>query len=255
MKTEVMNSRWRWNFLNIYNAYLERLYKFFGLERRTVHLDEETSMVCWAPKSASKQINTNKTSLLLLHGFGAGATIQWDKQLGPLSKHFNLYIPDLIFFGGSRTTGSGRSEAFQARCAMELMERFAVEQYDVLGFSYGGNIAYKMAYMYPLAVKRLIIMDAGIITTKEDIRKALQSWGEKDMSALQPTDVAGVKKMLRLAYKNPPWVPAFILRDILKGMFSDESKEQKLELMLELRKKLESFSPSDVPVVQQLEAR
>ena len=35
----------------------------------------------------------------MLHGMGANARTNWASQVKALSKHFNLILPDLIYFG------------------------------------------------------------------------------------------------------------------------------------------------------------
>lgn len=235
-------------FLDVYKAYLTFYYQLHGLKEFEVDVDPQTVMRCWAPKSPRQG---SRTPLLILHGFGAGATVQFDKQLGAFSKHFDLYIPDLILFGASTTSGPERSEAFQARCALQLMRHFGVEEFDLMGYSYGGSVAYKLAVTSPPAVRRLVLMASGIVSTKADMQQSMEKMGVRGMADMQPRDVEGVRRMLRLAYHKPPWVPSFILREVLKGMFSEESSGRSQELAGEFRAKMDGHSPEEIPRVTQ----
>lgn len=76
----------------------------------------------WIPKTQKP----NKPSLLLIHGFGANAMWQYNDFISPLVTKFNVYIPDLLFFGDSYTSRPERTEQFQAECLMAALESVGV---------------------------------------------------------------------------------------------------------------------------------
>lgn len=81
-----------------------------GLRYSAVSLPDGTVVRCWAPRSPDSAL----PSLLLIHGFGANAMWQWAPYLAPMTAAgFNLYIPDLVFFGGSFSPQPDRSDSFQ----------------------------------------------------------------------------------------------------------------------------------------------
>lgn len=80
-----------------------------GLKSVTVDLGDGTVMHCWVPK----RLKTTKPNLVLIHGVGANAMWQFNDFISPLIAHFNVFVPDLIFFGDSFTTRPDRSETFQ----------------------------------------------------------------------------------------------------------------------------------------------
>lgn len=49
----------------------------------------------------------------MMHGFGPTAVWQWYKQISALQPFFDVYVPDLLFFGQSFTPKKERSEIFQ----------------------------------------------------------------------------------------------------------------------------------------------
>ncbi|KAK8951656.1 hypothetical protein KSP39_PZI003037 [Platanthera zijinensis] len=140
-----------------------------GLRASTVELDrgEPPSVV------GLHNILIQITPLLLIHGFGANATWQRAPYLRPLIRAgFDLYVPDLLFFGGSSTVRSERSDAFQADCVMAAMETMGVRRFrGVVGVSYGGFVGYRIAAMFPGAVERVVLICAG---TPERLRRLIR---------------------------------------------------------------------------------
>ncbi|KAK8962430.1 WAT1-related protein [Platanthera guangdongensis] len=62
-----------------------------------------------------------------------------------LSRSFDLYILDLVFFGLSASAMLERSVGFQSRCVVAVMRDLGVEKYVVAGMSYGGFVAFRLA--------------------------------------------------------------------------------------------------------------
>ncbi|KAJ6427363.1 hypothetical protein OIU84_022872 [Salix udensis] len=103
----------------------------------------------------------NKPNLVMIHGYGGDARWQFFYQVGSLSRNFNLYVPDLLFFGQSSSKRSGRTDAFQARCLAECLKRFGVDKFSVYSISYGGFVAYRMAEICPEEVEKVVIVSSG----------------------------------------------------------------------------------------------
>ncbi|KAM0953046.1 putative triacylglycerol lipase [Dioscorea sansibarensis] len=188
--------------------------------------------------------------LVLIHGFGANAKWQWDRQIGPLSRFFDLYIPDLIHFGGSRSEGKDFSVGFQSRCLAAALKQLGVYKYSVVGISYGGYVAYRLAADAGLAVvDRVVIMTAGIGATAEET-KALVEKEKRDVSEIllpqKPEDLMAL--MRRSMYRPPRWMPTFLLRDFIEVMYTERRKER-VELLKELLMKGVGIDP--LPVLDQ----
>ncbi|KAE9457416.1 hypothetical protein C3L33_10683, partial [Rhododendron williamsianum] len=90
-----------------------------GLRSTITDLGDGTVMHCWVPKTRID----SKPDLLLVHGFGANAMWQWGDVVRLMVPHFNVYVPDLVFFGDSYTTRPDRSESFQEKDLGEGMFR------------------------------------------------------------------------------------------------------------------------------------
>ncbi|RHN42901.1 putative triacylglycerol lipase [Medicago truncatula] len=123
-----------------FTASHDRCYRFSfsntGLKSTTTGLGNTTIMHCWVPKSHKP----NKPSLLLLHGMGANAMWQWNEFISQLTRRFNIYVPDLLFFGEAHTSKPNRTESFQAQCVAALMEAHCARRMNVVGVSYGGFV-------------------------------------------------------------------------------------------------------------------
>lgn len=104
-----------------------------------------------------------KPYLLMLHGMGANARTNWSSQIGPLSKHFNLILPDLIYFGESTSASQNYSVEFQAQQIHEALQGLGItDSLHVMGFSYGGLCAAMYNELYQPQVRRLIIIDGPV---------------------------------------------------------------------------------------------
>lgn len=130
------------NFVEAQKPLLHFLVKRAGLRQQSVEIEPGTVMSFWVPKEkvAKKKCpvnneivpegksidikllnengNTKKTgrpSVVLVHGFAAEGIVTWQFQVGVLAKKYDVYVPDLLFFGGSETKSKDRSPVFQVR--------------------------------------------------------------------------------------------------------------------------------------------
>lgn len=173
---------------------------------------------------------------------------QFFRQVGPLSRSFNLFIPDLLFFGKSYTTRPTRSEGFQAKCVGEGLRRLGVERYTVYGISYGGFVAYRMAETYPEEVERVVIVSSGICVTDEEQKRHLESIGRDPLKILLPETMEDMRYLVKSSmhkYDVLKWIPDFFLRSTLTDM---EYRKEKLELLKHL---MEEHVKSHCPVLTQ----
>ncbi|KAJ0988413.1 hypothetical protein J5N97_006769 [Dioscorea zingiberensis] len=218
-----------------------------GLRSVTVHLSSETTVRCWVPSHPSPA----KPKLLLIHGFGANATWQWTPHLRPLLRAgFDVYVPDLLFFGCSSTSLPARSDSFQAETLMSFMESIGVERFGLVGVSYGGFVGYRMAAMYPEAVERLVLCCAGVCIEERDLEAGLFVVRDVSEAAsiLLPQTPDRLRRLISLSFvKPPPAVPSWCLADYIHVMCTDYLQE-KTELIHEL---IKDRKLSDLPKINQ----
>lgn len=104
--------------------------------------------------------------LLMIHGSGPGvsAFANWRPVMGPLAKCHRVIAPDMSGFGFSErpATHDYSVNAWVAQ-AIGLLDAIGLEQADVVGNSFGGALALKMAIHHPDRVRRLVLMgSAGV---------------------------------------------------------------------------------------------
>ncbi|KAK4801642.1 hypothetical protein SAY86_022129 [Trapa natans] len=216
----------------------DRMYRHWfansGLRSVTTELGEGTIMHCWIPKVH----RASRPSLILVHGFGANAMWQFADHVRHFTPHFNVYVPDLIFFGRSKTARSERTEAFQARCLMRLMEVHGLSTASIVGVSYGGFVAYSLADQFPDSVERLVLCCTGVCLVEKDLEEGLFAVSnlEDAISILLPQSPKKLKQLLKLSFVKPArGVPPCFLSDFIRVMYSDHVQEKK-ELITSLLK-------------------
>uniref|UniRef100_A0ACD5WDF8 Uncharacterized protein n=1 Tax=Avena sativa TaxID=4498 RepID=A0ACD5WDF8_AVESA len=183
--------------------------------------------------------------LLLIHGFGPRATWQWRCQVGPLSRHFHLVVPDLLGFGGSPCDLSSSSppppsEATQAAALAALLdsvEGLKGRRVAVAGTSYGGFVAYCLARAAgSKRVGPIVIASSDLLKTAADddafMKRAGERWRGGD-ELLIPTEPAAMRRLMEMtAYRPPPALMTsdFVLRDFIQKLFTD-NREQLIHVL------------------------
>ncbi|KAJ8628644.1 hypothetical protein MRB53_021967 [Persea americana] len=205
-----------------------------GLRSSSTDFGDGTVMHCWVPRDR----RPDKPALVLVHGFGANATWQWSEQLRPLLSRFNVFVPDLLFFGESATSSYDRSEAFQARCLMRLMEAMGVRRMSLVGISYGGFVGYSLAAQFPDAVEKVVMCSAGVCLEERDLEEGLFKVRdlEEAASLLVPQSAERLRQLIKMSFYRPPMaVPTCFLNDFIHVMCTEYIYEKK-ELIQEILK-------------------
>jgi pimeloyl-ACP methyl ester carboxylesterase len=167
----------------------------------------------WAPPRPARR------PVLLLHGFGASATWQWAPYLRSLlAAGLDPIVPDLLFFGASSSTVPDRSDTFQARTVKAAMDGMGVRRFAVVGVSYGGFVAYRLAAMYPEAVERVVLVSSGVCLEEGDLAAGLFPVADVGEAAelLVPRRPAEVRRLVKLTFvRPPPIMPSCFLKDYI----------------------------------------
>lgn len=202
------------SFVGLYSGYLRCCFTRAGLFYKKIDIDNETTLHVWSPKNQA----TDQPSLVLIHGFGPTATWQWRQQVQFLAPHFNLYVPDLIFFGESTTRSKERNEQFQAVSIAKLLEKLGVKRCHVAGTSYGGIVAYNLAKMLgEEKIEKVVIASSGVNMTKNHNVRLLEKAGmDKIEDLMLPSSPQHLRKMMKFAVaKRIHFIPDFLLKDML----------------------------------------
>ncbi|KAG9146050.1 hypothetical protein Leryth_016607 [Lithospermum erythrorhizon] len=234
------------NLVEAQKPLLHGLMKMAGISQYTVEIQPGTKMTFWVPsETIKKQKQTNKRPndnliytkpkptkpiVVLIHGFAAEGIVTWQFQVGSLTKHYSVYVPDLLFFGGSTTDNSDRSPKFQAECLTKALRKLGIEKCTLVGFSYGGMVSFKMAEMCPDLVQGMVISGSILAMTDSLSQETLESLGFSSSSELLlPSSVKGLKALLQVAAHKNLWFPDRLHKDFLEVMFNN--RKEKAELL------------------------
>ncbi|KAG7641210.1 Alpha/Beta hydrolase fold [Arabidopsis suecica] len=229
------------NFVDLQKPLLYRLMKLAGVIPYTVELEPGTKMNFWIPKETLKKNKKSdknfavepqkptKPVLLFIHGFAAEGIVTWQFQVGSLAKKYSVYIPDLLFFGGSYSDNADRSPAFQAHCLVKSLRILGIEKFTLVGFSYGGMVAFKIAEEYPEMVQAMVVSGSILAMTDTISESNLNQLGFKSSAdLLLPTSVKGLKTLFTLAVHKPMWFPKRLFKDFIEVMITNRKERAEL---------------------------
>lgn len=209
---------------------LLRKLKRAGLEERTVQV-ENGSVHMWVGDGPEEQ------PLVLLQGFGGTATWQWHEQARVLGKKHRLFLPDMLYFGASTSSREDYSVEHQAETLGQVMDELGVPCFDLGGLSYGGLVALQFTLDHPDRVRKLIVTSSsGAVMTQEDLDQTVKRLEADDIEQIFiPEDPLSVRRLVRIAWRRPPWTPHFAMLDAHQQLFSQqvEAKRQLLRHLLE----------------------
>ncbi|GJN37368.1 hypothetical protein PR202_gb26310 [Eleusine coracana subsp. coracana] len=242
--------------VSMLNAVFRRTFISAGLRPSSaaVDADDDTTIHFWAHpsllhSSSSEEQQQRRPVVVLIHGFGPDPTWQWAAQVGPLSRHFDLVVPTLLFFGASSTRAAARSDAFQAAALASLLHHHdhlpgllvggaGGRTVHVVGTSYGGLVAYHLARELVAAKRSVVVVgkvalcsaDAG--KGADDDRALAAKGGVAEVTELMaPADTKGLRRLMALCVHRPPkYIPECLLRDMLRKYFAHR-REDKIALI------------------------
>lgn len=236
--------------VSLLNAVFRRMFTSAGLRPGSAAVDADTTIHFWAcpsllPSSSSSEEKERRPVVVLIHGFGPDPTWQWAAQVGPLSRHFDLVVPTLLFFGASATRAPARSDAFQAAALAALLTGgghlpgIGRRTVHVVGTSYGGLVAYHLARALHLhrgdgaiELGKVVLCDSDATKGAEDDRALAAKGGVTEVTELMaPADTKALRRLMALCVHRPPkYIPECLLRDMLRKYFADK-REDKIALI------------------------
>ncbi|MDR1852056.1 MAG: alpha/beta fold hydrolase [Propionibacteriaceae bacterium] len=101
--------------------------------------------------------------VMLVHGSGPGvsAWANWRLIIPILAEARRVIAPDMVGFGYTeRPEGITYNMDVWAKQAVDLMDALGIERTDIVGNSFGGGLAIKLAIDYPERVRKLVLMGA-----------------------------------------------------------------------------------------------
>lgn len=214
------------NLVKLQKYYIERGVRSRGLTQKRVEL---------GPDQINYWEGGSGPDLVLLHGFGADGTVGWSPQIAALAQRFHVIVPDLLWFGDSRSEDKNYSVEHQVSAVRNLLNHLGVKKCDIMGISYGGIVAMVLLSESPDLVQRAIfVASPGPVYTEQDYSDLLKRFNVKfPAEIIIPTTSEGLKRLLKIAYKNPPWVPFFVQKDLIDYV-KDSPEGQRTALLDDL---------------------
>ncbi|KAL9231644.1 hypothetical protein vseg_006844 [Gypsophila vaccaria] len=198
------------------------------MQQKEVEIEQGTTLHFIVPVKK----DATKPSVVLLHGFAGDGLITWHLQIMSLSKKYNIYVPDLLFFGKSWTIRSERSPRFQADCLGNGLKKLGLvdEKCIVVGFSYGGFVGFELAEHYPELVGSMVITGSSVGWAEAQNKPALERIGYSSLAhLLLPESVEDVKALLDVGSSSFPHMPRFFYKHFLEIMF--DNRKERAELL------------------------
>ena len=145
--------------------------------------------------------------VVLVHGLG-GQAEDW-RNLAPFlrSAGYRVYTPDLFGFGRSEKPADfSYSIPDEASAVVAFMDEMGLKQVDLGGLSMGGWVVQKIAADHPDRIRKLMLFDSAGLSEKPTWNTAL----------FTPASPAELGQLWALLVPNPPPVPPFVARDVLR---------------------------------------
>ena len=145
--------------------------------------------------------------VVLIHGLG-GRAEDWHNLSPYLAKAgYRVYMPDLFGYGRSEKPADfSYSVRNEAGAVVGFLDAMGLKQVDLGGWSMGGWIAQIVADTHPERVNRLMLFDSAGLYAKPN-------WDTNLFIAKTPADLTQLEALLM---PNPPAIPGFVARDILR---------------------------------------
>jgi 4,5:9,10-diseco-3-hydroxy-5,9,17-trioxoandrosta-1(10),2-diene-4-oate hydrolase len=160
----------------------------------TANLTEHTVTVNGKPIFVAE--TGSGSAVVMLHGGGPGASgvSNYSRNIDALAQHFRVIVPDMPGYGRS-VKGVDQADPFGYLADMirGLVDELGVDTVHLVGNSYGGAAALRLALDTPNRVGKLVLMGPGGIGTT----RALPTTGLKSLLAYYGGDGPSRDKLAR----------------------------------------------------------
>jgi len=121
------------------------------------------------------QIFGQGTPLLLLHGWGSNSE-RWQVVAEELAKEYKVIVPDMPGFGRSDALSYPWKMNNYVKWIEDFVKALGLKEYYLMGHSFGGALAAKLAINHPQEVRKLFLVSSASVrkkTAKKTIFKNL----------------------------------------------------------------------------------
>jgi pimeloyl-ACP methyl ester carboxylesterase len=151
-------------------------------------------------------------SLILLHGWG-GNSYSLLPLTNVLKKDFRVFTLDLPGFGRSSKPVSAIGGEEYKTVVQKFIDAVGIQDYSIIGHSFGGRIAIKIASLKPKGLCSLVLIDSGGIKAEKETNQILS---ERFFKLL--------KKSVKLIFKGA--LQYRILETLKRHFGSDDYRRQ-----------------------------
>lgn len=106
--------------------------------------------------------------VLLLHGWGLRGKL-WARVMDDLNASFDLIAPDFPGFGSTESPPVPWGVSDYMNWLIALMDEQGIQRASVIGHSFGGRVAIKLAALHPERVQKLVLTDAAGIRPRRTL--------------------------------------------------------------------------------------
>ena len=139
----------------------------------TANLTEHTITVNGKPLFVAEA--GSGPAVVMLHGGGPGASgvSNYSRNIDALAQRFRVIVPDMPGYGRSvKGVDQGDPFGYLADMIRGLLDELGIDTAHVIGNSYGGAVALRLALDTPHRVGRLVLMGPGGIGTTRGVPTA-----------------------------------------------------------------------------------
>jgi len=110
--------------------------------------------------------------LVMLHGLSGNLAV-WHLRMVPLlQEHFRVTTYDLRGHGNSGMPPSGYTTADMAADLRGLLDALGIEDADIVGHSFGADVALHFALLHPNRTRRMVLVEPGIPALVNDRKRS-----------------------------------------------------------------------------------
>lgn len=177
---------------------------------------------------ASYKVAGEGQPVLILHGWG-GSSDSWLEIQKILSgKEYKVIVPDLPGFGKTDLPEEAWGVDEYDDFVLKLTEKLNLDNFFLLGHSFGGQIAVKFAVKHREKIKKLILCDSAAIRIKPGVKVRIIFWlarmgnavfGRKHLQRLKDN----ARNLFYLFLRNRDYVKAKgTMRETIKKVLSED---------------------------------
>lgn len=171
---------------------------------------------------------SSKNNLVLIHGLGASAE-RWEHVIPHFSKHFTVYVPDLIGFGLSDKPYADYTLDFFVQFVRSFLNALGIKKTSIIGSSLGGQIAIEYAANNQETTEKLIL-----VSPAGAMKQSTPALDAYIMAALYP-DHASAENAFSLMTGNNKKIDSGIIESFVTRMRLPNAKFAFLSTVLGLK--------------------